>query len=114
MKSNIFSFQFHKISNICFAFIILSCRRKITLTIYLIKECEVTADGMLKLQVTGLLHGISGSLQSIRMCPALTTRNWQEYEPLMAGGTESGCVQVYNMATGIMEKELVIHSYPVR
>jgi WD repeat-containing protein 11 len=69
---------------------------------------------MLKLQVTGLLHGISGSLQSIRMCPALTTRNWQEYEPLMAGGTESGCVQVYNMATGIMEKELVIHSYPVR
>ncbi|XP_065339644.1 WD repeat-containing protein 11-like [Cloeon dipterum] len=75
---------------------------------------EMFNEGNLKLQITGLLHSISGSLQAIRMCPALTTRNWQEYQPIMAGGTESGCVQIYNMATGILEKELVIHSYPVR
>ncbi|KAF4521502.1 hypothetical protein B566_EDAN001802 [Ephemera danica] len=68
----------------------------------------------LRLQVTGLLYCVSGPLLVIRMCPALTTRNWQTYEPLMAGGTESGAVQVFNMATCMLEKEIAVHSYPVR
>lgn len=64
--------------------------------------------------VTGLLPSVAAPLTTIRMCPAITTRNWQQYSPLLAGGTTGGLIQVYNLATGNIEKELVIHSYTVR
>ncbi|XP_067012842.2 WD repeat-containing protein 11 [Anabrus simplex] len=68
----------------------------------------------LRLLVTGMLTSAASPLTVIRMCPPLTTRNWQQYAPLMAGGTATGLVQVFNMATGTVDKELAVHSYPVR
>ncbi|XP_063221643.1 WD repeat-containing protein 11-like [Bacillus rossius redtenbacheri] len=68
----------------------------------------------LRLLVTGLLTGAASPLTVIRMCPPLTTRNWQKYTPLMAAGTSEGIVQVYNMALGVVDKELMVHSSVVR
>ncbi|GLH00339.1 Uncharacterized protein GBIM_06748 [Gryllus bimaculatus] len=68
----------------------------------------------LRLLVTGLLTSAASLLTVVRMCPPLTTRNWQQYTPLMAGGTASGLIQVFNMATGAVDKELAVHAYPVR
>ncbi|KAJ4431502.1 hypothetical protein ANN_20100 [Periplaneta americana] len=68
----------------------------------------------LRLLVTGMLTGAASPLTVIRMCPPLTTRNWQQYAPLMAAGTTTGLVQIFNMATGTVDKELTVHSYTVR
>ncbi|KAG8325827.1 WD repeat-containing protein 11 [Homalodisca vitripennis] len=68
----------------------------------------------LRLMTTGLLSAVASPLTVIRMCPPLTTRNRSHYNPIMAGGTLSGTVQIYNMATGIIEKELALHNQPVR
>jgi WD repeat-containing protein 11 len=68
----------------------------------------------LRLLVTGLLVSAASPLTVIRMCPPLTTRNWLHYKPIMAGGTASGLVQIYNMATGTVDKELAVHSSVVR
>jgi hypothetical protein len=62
----------------------------------------------------GMLTGAASPLTVIRMCPPLTTRNWQQYTPLMAAGTTTGLIQIINMATGTVDKELSIHSYTVR
>ncbi|KAJ9582833.1 hypothetical protein L9F63_022829, partial [Diploptera punctata] len=74
---------------------------------------EYNCGGM-RMLVTGMLTGAASPLTVIRMCPPLTTRNWQQYAPLMAAGTTSGLVQIFNMATGAVDKELTVHSYTVR
>lgn len=68
----------------------------------------------LKLFVCGFLPSVSAPLSTLRMCPAITTRNWQSYTPLLAGGSLGGLVQIFNVATGEIEKELIIHSFTVR
>ena len=68
----------------------------------------------MRLLVTGMLMGAASPLTVVRMCPPLTTRNWQQYAPLMAAGTTTGLVQIFNMATGTVDKELSVHSYTVR
>lgn len=79
----------------------------------LMNECSVSVPP-LRLLVMGMLTGAASPLTVIRMCPPLTTRNWQQYTPLMAAGTTTGLVQIINMATGTVDKELSIHSYTVR
>nr|CAD7432286.1 unnamed protein product [Timema monikensis] len=69
---------------------------------------------LLRLLVTGLLSGAVSPLTVVRMCPPLTTRNWQKYTPLLAAGTTEGIIQVYNMATGTVDKELIVHTCTVR
>ncbi|XP_071448701.1 WD repeat-containing protein 11-like [Hetaerina americana] len=70
----------------------------------------------LRLVITGLLSGLSGSspMTAMRMCPPLTTRNWAQYSPIIAVGNAAGSIQVINVATGALEKEYSLHSYPVR
>lgn len=68
----------------------------------------------LRMLIVGYLTSVASPLTVIRMCPPVTYRNWQQYQPLMAGGTGSGIIQVYNMAMGTVEKELSVHTYPVR
>lgn len=67
-----------------------------------------------KLFIAGFLPSVAAPLSTLRMCPAITTRNWQSYTPLLAGGSVGGLVQIFNVATGEIEKELIIHSYTVR
>lgn len=79
----------------------------------LMNECGVPVSP-LRLLVMGMLTGAASPLTVIRMCPPLTTRNWQQYTPLMAAGTTTGLIQIINMATGTVDKELTVHSYTVR
>ncbi|XP_060943690.1 WD repeat-containing protein 11 [Limanda limanda] len=68
----------------------------------------------LKFLLTGLLSGLPLPPFSIRMCPPLTTKNINHYQPLLAVGTSNGSVLVYNLTSGLLHKELSVHSCEVR
>ncbi|KAK6635197.1 hypothetical protein RUM44_000448 [Polyplax serrata] len=68
----------------------------------------------LRLLVMGVLPNVAAPITALKMCPAITTRNWHQYTPLLAGGTTGGLVQIFNIASGCIEKELIVHSYTVR
>jgi len=66
----------------------------------------------MRLTVSAILSSLSPS-KAVRMCPPLTTKNWAEYRPLLAVGTMTGHVQVVNVSTGVIEREVAVHSSPV-
>ncbi|XP_065602451.1 WD repeat-containing protein 11 isoform X3 [Cyrtonyx montezumae] len=68
----------------------------------------------LKFLLTGLLSGLPLPPFAIRMCPPLTTKNIKQYEPLLAVGTSNGSVLVFHLTSGLLHKELSIHSCEVR
>ncbi|XP_074856629.1 WD repeat-containing protein 11 isoform X1 [Carettochelys insculpta] len=68
----------------------------------------------LKFLLTGLLSGLPLPPFAIRMCPPLTTKNIKQYQPLLAVGTSNGSVLVYNLTSGLLHKELSIHSCEVK
>lgn len=68
----------------------------------------------LKFLLTGLLSGLPLPPFAIRMCPPLTTKNISHYQPLLAAGTSNGSVLVYNLTSGLLHKELSVHSCEVR
>lgn len=53
-------------------------------------------------------------LTVIKSCPPATKSNWNDHRPLVALGTSSGTIQVYDMSTGHQEHNLSIHSSTVR
>ncbi|XP_052225390.1 WD repeat-containing protein 11-like isoform X2 [Dreissena polymorpha] len=69
---------------------------------------------VLKFLMTGLLQGLLSPITVIRMCPPLTTKNWNIYKPLLAVGSQHGSVQVVNMSSGQVEKEYSVHTSTVR
>ncbi|CAH2322762.1 WD repeat-containing 11 [Pelobates cultripes] len=68
----------------------------------------------LKFLLTGLLSGLPQPPFVVRMCPPLTTKNITQYKPLLAVGTSNGSVFVYNLTSGLLHKELNIHSCEVK
>ncbi|KAM8852869.1 WD repeat-containing protein 11 isoform 2-T2 [Synchiropus picturatus] len=68
----------------------------------------------LKFLLTGLLSGLPLPPFAIRMCPPLTTKNINHYQPMLATGTSNGSVLVYNLTSGVLHKELSVHSCEVR
>uniref|UniRef100_A0A2C9KHQ4 Uncharacterized protein n=1 Tax=Biomphalaria glabrata TaxID=6526 RepID=A0A2C9KHQ4_BIOGL len=68
----------------------------------------------LKFLLTGLVSGISPHVTVMKMCPPLTNKNMDIYQPLIALGTHSGTIQVVNAASGQIEREYNLHSSPVR
>ena len=51
--------------------------------------CDPASKGhgvTLKFLMTGLLNGITTPITVVRMCPPLTTKNWNIYEPMLAVG----------------------------
>ncbi|XP_038613665.1 WD repeat-containing protein 11 isoform X2 [Tachyglossus aculeatus] len=68
----------------------------------------------LKFLLTGLLSGLPLPPFAIRMCPPLTTKNIKLYQPLLAVGTSTGSVLVYHLTSGLLHKELSIHSCEVK
>uniref|UniRef100_A0A5F9DH59 WD repeat-containing protein 11 n=1 Tax=Oryctolagus cuniculus TaxID=9986 RepID=A0A5F9DH59_RABIT len=68
----------------------------------------------LKFLLTGLLSGLPSPQFAIRMCPPLTTKNIKMYQPLLAVGTSNGSVLVYHLTSGLLHKELSVHSCEVK
>ena len=79
-----------------------------------------TLNNLLKTSVNlkFLLVGLSPALPEppfhLRMCPPLTTKNFNFYQPLLAVGASSGTVLLYNLSGGQLCKEYNVHLYPVR
>ncbi|XP_049521072.1 WD repeat-containing protein 11 isoform X1 [Dermacentor silvarum] len=70
--------------------------------------------GTLRLLTTGLLEGLAPGPHLSRMCPPVTFGNWSTYRPLLAVGNTTGSVQVFDLSSGTLEKELNLHATPVR
>ncbi|KAJ8418074.1 hypothetical protein AAFF_G00137830 [Aldrovandia affinis] len=68
----------------------------------------------LKFLLTGLQSGLPLPPFALRMCPPLTTKNINHYQPLLAVGTSNGSVLIYNLTGGVLHKELSVHSCEVR
>ena len=67
----------------------------------------------IKLSVTAVLTSL-GQVTCSKMCPPLTTKNLASYRPLLAVGTVSGHLQIVNVSTGLIEREMAVHSAPVQ
>lgn len=61
-----------------------------------------------------MLPSLESSLTVIKYCPPLTSATRAKYKPLLAVGTNSGNLAIFNLATGLMLKEYHVHSHPVR
>uniref|UniRef100_A0A672H3T8 WD repeat-containing protein 11 n=1 Tax=Salarias fasciatus TaxID=181472 RepID=A0A672H3T8_SALFA len=96
-----------KIQDLCLNSMIGMNKRNATST-HLCQEVQ------LKFLLTGLLSGLPLPPFAIRMCPPLTTKNINHYQPLLAVGTSNGSVLVYNLTSGLLHKELSVHSCEVR
>ncbi len=68
----------------------------------------------LRLYTSGILAGLCMPPFVIRMCPPLTLKNLPDYVPHLAVGASSGNVQIVNAATGRVEREFAVHTFPVR
>eukprot|EP00118_Oscarella_pearsei_P009065 m.49863 g.49863 ORF g.49863 m.49863 type:complete len:1222 (+) comp34038_c1_seq1:279-3944(+) len=68
----------------------------------------------LKLTLCGLLQSASPPPLCLRMCPPLTTKNWNIYKPLLAAGTSTGVVQVFNLLSSHLYKEFSVHTSAVK
>lgn len=68
----------------------------------------------LKFFTVGLLTSLSPGPHLTRMCPPVTVGNWTSYHPLLAVGNSYGGVQLFDLSTGVMDKELNLHATPVR
>ncbi|KAM7074056.1 WD repeat-containing protein 11 isoform 1-T1 [Molossus nigricans] len=77
-------------------------------------EGPVLQEVYLKFLLTGLLSGLPSPQLTVRMCPPLTTKNIKMYQPLLAVGTGNGSVLVYHLTSGLLHKELSVHSCEVR
>ncbi|XP_054019507.1 WD repeat-containing protein 11 [Dryobates pubescens] len=75
---------------------------------------SVVQEVHLKFLLTGLLSGLPLPPFAIRMCPPLTTKNIKQYEPILAVGTSNGSVLVFHLTSGLLHKELSIHSCEVK
>ncbi|CAN8021726.1 unnamed protein product [Ixodes persulcatus] len=68
----------------------------------------------LRLPMSGLLEALAPGPHLTRMCPPVTFGNWSSYRPLLAVGNNAGGVQVFDLSTGVLEKEFNLHATPVR
>uniref|UniRef100_A0A2S2NNV8 WD repeat-containing protein 11 n=1 Tax=Schizaphis graminum TaxID=13262 RepID=A0A2S2NNV8_SCHGA len=67
-----------------------------------------------RLYTRGMLPSLESTLTVIKYCPPLTSATRAKYKPLLAVGTNSGNIAIFNLATGLMLKEYHVHSHPVR
>ena len=58
--------------------------------------------------------GLSSTPTVIKMCPPLTTKNWSFYKPLVAVGNGTGGVQIVNLSTRQLYREITVHTCSVR
>ena len=68
----------------------------------------------LKFLLVGFSPALPETPVQIRMCPPLTTKNYHFYQPLLAVGSNSGTILLFNLSGGQLCKEFNVHSYPVK
>eukprot|EP00795_Rhopilema_esculentum_P012339 gene12339-2990_t len=68
----------------------------------------------MKFLLTGMFEGVASNPVCIKMCPALTTKNWAFYKPLAAVGCSNGLVQIFNVTDGSLFREVAVHATAVK
>jgi len=63
-----------------------------------------------KILIRSILGSSSSMLSVVRMCPALTLKNLAEYVPLLAAGSVSGNILIFNISTGSLQREMAVHT----
>ena len=81
-----------------------------------VSDVGVVSSPPLKLSLIMHKHFscINANTHVIRMCPPLRPRNWFFHRPLLAVGDANGVIQIYNVATNLLEKEYAVHSAAVK
>lgn len=67
-----------------------------------------------KFIMTGLSSNVSSPPTCAVMCPPLTTKNFSNYKPLIAVGNSYGCIQVFNLGSGLLIRDYTIHTGAVK
>lgn len=67
-----------------------------------------------KFIMTSLSSTVSSPPTCAVMCPPLTTKNWAKYKPFIAIGNSQGCIQVFNLGTGLLMREYTLHTGAVK
>lgn len=76
---------------------------------------DMKAPTPLKFSLCGLVIPLmSVSTTVIKMCPPLTLKNLQTYQPLVAVGCPNGAVLIVDVADGMLKKEIAVHNYAVK
>ncbi|KFO66207.1 WD repeat-containing protein 11, partial [Corvus brachyrhynchos] len=75
---------------------------------------DLSLDNMIELSFLSRARCKRWPPFAIRMCPPLTTKNIKQYEPILAVGTSNGSVLVFHLTSGLLHKELSIHSCEVK
>ncbi|XP_022662655.1 WD repeat-containing protein 11-like isoform X3 [Varroa destructor] len=70
--------------------------------------------GKRRLVLTAALETLSTLPHCMKMCPPVTFKNWKTYRPLLACAVGTGNVQVLNVATGAVERNICVHTTAVR
>jgi len=68
----------------------------------------------MRLLCVGLMPVAASPLTALRMCPRRISEDDPSYQPLLALGTAGGVVQIINIATTTVHRELAVHTHPVR
>lgn len=69
----------------------------------------------LKFSLCGLVIPLMSTATTvIKMCPPLTLKNLQLYQPLVAIGCPNGAVHIVDVADGMLKKEIAVHNYAVK
>ncbi|XP_019864425.1 PREDICTED: WD repeat-containing protein 11-like isoform X2 [Amphimedon queenslandica] len=64
--------------------------------------------------LTNIYYGLASAPTVLKMCPPLTTKNWHFYKPLVAVGNGTGGVQIVNLSTRQLYREITVHTCAVR
>ena len=70
---------------------------------------STTASLKLKFTLNGMFEGVASNPTCLKMCPALTTKNWAVYKPFAAVGKNPSHVYLRSKTKYIQESEGVVH-----
>ena len=67
-----------------------------------------------RMVLTGVYYGLAPNSLTLRMCPPITNKNWKSYKYLVAIGNSGGGVQIFDMRSRQLYREMVVHTCPVK
>lgn len=67
-----------------------------------------------RIPLAGVMFASPPAPYTIQMCPSMTAKNWKDWTPLLAVGCHNGDIVVFDLNDGSIQRQLAVHSCPVR
>ncbi len=64
--------------------------------------------------LSGIYYSLANNPLTIRMCPPITNKNWKHYKYLVAIGNSGGGVQIFDLGTRQLHRDMIVHTCPVK